>query len=72
MEIFFLLLISFSLPRTFGRMVGSNRQGYAILVAMAVSVTLAVGVERIAYRRLRDAPTLVPLIRACGASRCRR
>src|SRR5215468_949876 len=35
-EIFLLLVISFSLPRTFGRMVGSNRQGYAILSAMAV------------------------------------
>ena len=43
-EIFLLLVISFSLPRTFGRMVGSNRQGYAIVAAMAVmaigSVTL--------------------------------
>jgi K+-transporting ATPase ATPase A chain len=34
-EIFLLLVISFSLPRTFGRMVGSNRQGYAIVAAMA-------------------------------------
>ncbi len=28
-------MISFSLPRTFGKMVGSNKQGYAILSAMA-------------------------------------
>src|SRR5215831_3866739 len=35
-EIFLLLVIGFSLPRTFGRMVGSNRQGYAIVAAMAV------------------------------------
>jgi potassium-transporting ATPase potassium-binding subunit len=35
-EIFLLLVISFSLPRTFGRMVGSNRQGYAILAAVSV------------------------------------
>src|SRR5215468_4261275 len=35
-EIFLLLVISFSLPRTFGRMVGSNRQGYAIVAAMAI------------------------------------
>jgi K+-transporting ATPase ATPase A chain len=35
-EIFLLLVISFSLPRTFGRMVGSNRQGYAIVSAMAI------------------------------------
>jgi K+-transporting ATPase ATPase A chain len=44
LEIFLLLVIGFSLPRTFGRMVGSNRQGYAIVAVMAtlavVSVTL--------------------------------
>ncbi|SEA51768.1 potassium-transporting ATPase subunit KdpA [Leifsonia sp. 21MFCrub1.1] len=34
-EIYLMLLIPFSLPRTFGRMVGDNRQGYAILGAMA-------------------------------------
>ncbi len=39
-----------------------------ILVAMVVSVLLAMGVERIAYRPLRNAPTLVPLISAIGAS----
>jgi potassium-transporting ATPase potassium-binding subunit len=39
-EIFLLLVISFSLPRTFGRMVNSNRNGYAILAAMAI---LAIG-----------------------------
>ncbi|MCI0157109.1 potassium-transporting ATPase subunit KdpA [Leifsonia shinshuensis] len=33
-EIFLMLLIPFSLPRTFGKMVGDNRQGYAILGAM--------------------------------------
>jgi K+-transporting ATPase ATPase A chain len=36
LEVFLLLVISFSLPRTFGRMVGSNRQGYAIVAAMAI------------------------------------
>ena len=35
-EIFLLLAISFSLPRTFGRMVDSKRQGYAIAAVMAV------------------------------------
>jgi potassium-transporting ATPase potassium-binding subunit len=40
LEIFLLLVISFSLPRTFGPMVGSNRQGYAIVAAMAI---LAIG-----------------------------
>src|SRR6201994_1992892 len=35
-EIFLLLAISFSLPRTFGRMVGSKKQGYAIVAVMGV------------------------------------
>ncbi len=35
-EIFLLLVIPFSLPRTFGRMVGSVKQGFAILAVMAV------------------------------------
>jgi potassium-transporting ATPase potassium-binding subunit len=35
-EIFLLLVISTSLPRTFGRLVGSNRQGYAIVAAMSI------------------------------------
>ena len=34
-EIFLLLVISFSLPRTFGRLVGSKKQGYAIASVMA-------------------------------------
>lgn len=34
-EIVLMLLIPFSLPRTFGRMVGDRRQGYAILATMA-------------------------------------
>jgi len=36
LEIFLLLLIPFSLPRMFGRMVGSNKQGYAIVAAMGI------------------------------------
>jgi K+-transporting ATPase ATPase A chain len=35
LEIYLLLVISFSLPRTFGKMVGSHKQGYAILSVMA-------------------------------------
>ena len=35
-EIFLLLVISFSLPRTFGRMVGDVRQGTAIVAVMAI------------------------------------
>ncbi|GAA3761552.1 potassium-transporting ATPase subunit KdpA [Plantactinospora mayteni] len=43
-ELLLILVIPFSLPRVFGRMVGQNRQGYAIVAVMAilaiVSVTL--------------------------------
>jgi branched-chain amino acid transport system permease protein len=38
------------------------------LVAMVTSMLIAVLLERIAYRRLRNAPRLVPLITAIGAS----
>jgi len=36
LEVFLLLVVPFSLPRTFGRLVGSARQGYALVGAMAV------------------------------------
>ncbi|SHL58094.1 potassium-transporting ATPase subunit KdpA [Actinacidiphila paucisporea] len=36
LEIYLLLAISFSLPRTFGRMVGDHRQGYAVLAVMGL------------------------------------
>jgi branched-chain amino acid transport system permease protein len=39
-----------------------------MVVAMAVATIIALIVERIAYRPLRDAPRLVPLISAIGAS----
>ncbi|MEU8240305.1 potassium-transporting ATPase subunit KdpA [Actinoplanes missouriensis] len=49
LEIFLILLIPFSLPRVFGRMVGQNRQGYAIAAVMAVlalgSIALTVAFE---------------------------
>ena len=41
-EIFLLLLIPFSLPRTFGRMVGSRNQGLAIVAVMGSIATLSV------------------------------
>ena len=41
-ESFLLLVISFSLPRTFGRMVDSRKQGYAIVAVMGVIATLSV------------------------------
>jgi len=42
-EIFLLLLIPFSLPRTFGKMVGDNRQGYVLVAVMAILWLGAVG-----------------------------
>ncbi|MEU5829210.1 potassium-transporting ATPase subunit KdpA [Micromonospora tulbaghiae] len=36
LEIFLILVIPFSLPRVFGRMVGQKRQGYAIVAVMAI------------------------------------
>jgi K+-transporting ATPase ATPase A chain len=41
-EIFLLLVISFSLPRTFGRMVDSKKQGYAIAAVVSVLAVLSV------------------------------
>jgi potassium-transporting ATPase potassium-binding subunit len=35
-EIYLLLVISFALPRTFGKMMGDNRQGYAVAGVMAI------------------------------------
>ncbi|HKE51405.1 MAG TPA: potassium-transporting ATPase subunit KdpA, partial [Actinomycetes bacterium] len=42
LEIFLLLCIPFSLPRVFGRMVGQNRQGYAIVAAMVILALVSV------------------------------
>jgi K+-transporting ATPase ATPase A chain len=42
-EIFLLLLTAFCLPRTFGKMVNDNRQGYALLAVMVVLWLAAVG-----------------------------
>src|SRR5271166_4925596 len=42
LEVFLLLVISFSLPRTFGRMVGSKKQGYAIAAVMASLALISV------------------------------
>ena len=41
-ENFLLLVIAFSLPRTFGRMVGSTKQGVAIVAVMGVIATASV------------------------------
>ena len=49
LQLFLILLIPFSMPRVFGRMVGQNRQGYAIAAVMAVlaiaGIALTVGFE---------------------------
>ncbi|MFD0783450.1 potassium-transporting ATPase subunit KdpA [Micromonospora azadirachtae] len=41
-EIFLILLIPFSLPRVIGRMVGQNRQGYAIAAVMGILAVASV------------------------------
>jgi potassium-transporting ATPase potassium-binding subunit len=43
LQVFLLLLISFSLPRTFGRMVGSRKQGYAIAAIMTSLALISAG-----------------------------
>ena len=40
-EIFLLTVIAFSLPRTFGRMVGNTKQGLAIVAVMGLIATLS-------------------------------
>jgi branched-chain amino acid transport system permease protein len=42
--------------------------GIAVLMGMAIAGALAVSIERLAYRPLRGAPRLVPLISAIGVS----
>ncbi|MET8796750.1 potassium-transporting ATPase subunit KdpA [Nocardia sp. NPDC004568] len=43
LEIFLLMVIAFSLPRTFGRMVNSPKQGFAITAVMTVLALLSIG-----------------------------
>jgi K+-transporting ATPase ATPase A chain len=45
LQIFLLLAISFSLPRTFGKIVGDKRQGYAIVSVMALLFVLSLGLN---------------------------
>ncbi|MDX6421951.1 MAG: potassium-transporting ATPase potassium-binding subunit [Trebonia sp.] len=42
-EIFLLLVIPFALPRTFGKMVGDNRQGYLLVAVMGGLLLCAIG-----------------------------
>jgi len=42
-EIFLILLIPFALPRTFGKLVGSHRQGFVLVAVMVILWAAAVG-----------------------------
>ncbi|GAB4584381.1 potassium-transporting ATPase subunit KdpA [Nocardia sp. IFM 10818] len=46
-EIFLILVIPFSLPRAFGRMVGSVKQGYAITAVMGFIALLSIGLTNL-------------------------
>ena len=77
-QIFLILLIPFALPRTFGRMVGDRRQGYAILGVMATLRSRLHGPHRAGSRPAPAArPPRWPGLRwrarrPGSASRCRR
>ncbi|WP_067794191.1 potassium-transporting ATPase subunit KdpA [Actinomadura formosensis] len=47
LEIFLILVIPFSLCRTFGRLVGQNRQGYAILAVMGTIAVVSVALVNV-------------------------
>jgi K+-transporting ATPase ATPase A chain len=47
LEIFLLLVIPFSLPRVFGRMVGQNRQGYAIAAVMGILAFVSIALTNV-------------------------
>jgi K+-transporting ATPase ATPase A chain len=42
-EVFLILVIPFALPRTFGKMVGDNRQGYVLAGVMGLLLAVSVG-----------------------------
>ncbi|MGW0594777.1 potassium-transporting ATPase subunit KdpA [Streptosporangium sp. NPDC002607] len=46
-EIFLILLIPFAMPRTFGKLVGQVRQGYAILAVMATIAIASVALTNV-------------------------
>jgi len=46
-ELFLILLIPVALPRVFGRMVGQNRQGYAILAVMGILAIASIGLTNV-------------------------
>ncbi|GAA3619397.1 potassium-transporting ATPase subunit KdpA [Kineosporia mesophila] len=62
-QIFLILLIPVSLPRAFGRMVGSNKQGYAILAAMGT-----IAIASVALLNLSNGLALGTVPTAVGAA----
>src|SRR5918997_1432661 len=74
-QVFLLLLIPFALPRTFGRMVGDQRQGYAILGVMVTLATASITLVSWFEARAGGTATQLPgprwRARRCAtASRC--
>jgi potassium-transporting ATPase potassium-binding subunit len=62
-EIFLMLVIPFSLPRTFGKMVGDHRQGYVLVAVMSFLFLVSVGV--VTYFEWQHAGTA---LQAAGAA----
>ena len=67
-EMFLILLIPFSLPRVFGRMVGQHRQGYAIVAVMAVLALGSVALTNV-FELAGQAPCRRPSARRWRARR---
>lgn len=64
LEIFLLLVIAFSLPRTFGRLVGSAKQGHAIVAVMTVLAVIGVGL--LGWSQLAHHGTVPTAVGAAG------
>jgi K+-transporting ATPase ATPase A chain len=47
LQLFLILLIPFSMPRVFGRMIGQNRQGYAIAAVMATLAMASIALTNV-------------------------
>lgn len=56
-QVFLILLIPFSLPRTFGKMVGDRRQGFAILGVMTVLASISLVLINVFQSRAGGAAT---------------
>ena len=56
-QVFLILLIPFSLPRTFGKMVGDRRQGLAVLGVMATLATISLTLITVFQSRAGGAAT---------------